>query len=335
MNARTWQCTVAAVVIGLGAARVAEAQEAVPAPAAPAAPSAAPTAPAQPPPAEPAQPATGGEAPRPPPAPYSLPWGLRPAVLPNVVRLDSAISVQDKATTVANVLTGGYQVAPGLGVLVRIPYVYNAPSATSQSHSLANPLFGGIYSPKIARDLRLGLFAGVALPFGMGGGDDGSALSRAAAGSGIYGRSAMDNALFAVNYLTPTAGVSFAYVAHGLTAQAEATLLQLIRVRGDKFDKDEARTNSTMGLHLGYAVMPWLMPSVELRYQHWLSTPAAVAANDALRQQLTLGVGVRGTVKLGPKLVFRPGVAYVHPVDDPMAKNGYRTVLLDLPLLFM
>ncbi|HQY62565.1 MAG TPA: hypothetical protein PK141_14305, partial [Polyangiaceae bacterium] len=124
------------------------------------------------------------------------------------------------------------------------------------------------------------------------------------------------------------------YVAHGLTAQAEATLLQLIRVRGDKFDKDDLRTNSTMGLHVGYAVLPWLLPSVELRYQHWLSTPTAVAANDALRQQLTAAIGVRGTVKLTKGVLFRPGVAYSHPVDDPMAKAGYRTVTLDFPFLF-
>ena len=360
MNPRTW-IWAAAALVSVGLTTTARADEppapapAAPAPAAPAAPTApaaaepapapaasaapapaapaaGPTSPTAPTPAAPA--AEGKEAPKPPQAPYSLPWGLRPVVLPNVVRLDSNLAFQDKATTVATVLTGGYQVGHGLGVLIRIPYVYNAPQATGQSHSLANPLLGAIYSPKIAQDLRLGLFAGVALPFGMGGGDDGSALSRQAAGTGIYGRSALDNALFAVNYMTPTIGVGFAYVAHGLTAQAEATLLQLIRVRGDKFDKDDLRTNSTMGLHLGYAVMPWLIPSAELRYQHWLSTPTPVAANDALRQQLTAAFGVRATVKLTKGVVFRPGVAYSHPIDDPMAKAGYRTVLLDFPFLF-
>ncbi|MBK6462857.1 MAG: hypothetical protein IPF92_17895 [Myxococcales bacterium] len=304
-----------------------------PAAAPPAAPPAAAAASADAEPAKKAGPPEG-EAPKPPPAPYSLPWGMRPAVLPNVVRLDSNLAFQDKATTIATVLTGGYQVGHGVGVLIRIPYVYNAPQATGQSHSLANPLLGTIYSPKIAKDLRLGLFAGVTLPIGMGGGNDGSALSRQAAGSGIYGRAGLDNALFAVNYMTPTIGVGFGYVAHGLTAQAEATLLQLIRVRGDKFDKDDLRTNSTMGLHVGYAVLPWLLPSVELRYQHWLSTPTAVAANDALRQQLTAAIGVRGTVKLTKGVLFRPGVAYSHPVDDPMAKAGYRTVTLDFPFLF-
>jgi hypothetical protein len=363
MNPRTW-IWAAAALVSVGLTSTARADEPpAPAPAAPApapalaaepAPAAAPAAPSPAPaPAAPAaepaaatvsapasatpaaaEPTEGKEAPKPPQAPYSLPWGLRPAVLPNVIRLDSNLAFQDKATTVATVLTGGYQVGHGLGVLIRIPYVYNAPQATGQSHSLANPLFGAIYSPKIAKDLRLGLFAGIAMPFGMGGGNDGSALSRQAAGTGIYGRSALDNALFAVNYMTPTIGVGFAYVAHGLTAQAEATLLQLIRVRGDKFDKDDLRTNSTMGLHLGYAVLPWLIPSAELRYQHWLSTPTPVAANDALRQQLTAAFGVRATVKVTKGVVFRPGVAYSHPIDDPMAKAGYRTVLLDFPFLF-
>ena len=64
----------------------------------------------------------------------------------------------------------------------------------------------------------------------------------------------MDNALFAVNDCTVIPGASVAYVAHRVTVQAEATLLQLTRVRGDKVQAEASKTNCTSGLHVGYFV---------------------------------------------------------------------------------
>ena len=83
--------------------------------------------------------------------------------------------------------------------------------------------------------------------------------------------------MFAVNYMTGIAGVGFAYVDHKFTAQVEATVLQLFRVRGDHAAArtDSTRTNATAGLHLGYFIIPQLSLGGELRYQRWLSTPPA------------------------------------------------------------
>jgi len=56
--------------------------------------------------------------------------------------------------------------------------------------------------------------------------------------------------MFQVNYLTEIAGVDFAYVNHGFTAQAEATLQQSVRLRGSHSADatDLFRTNAAVGL---------------------------------------------------------------------------------------
>src|SRR5258707_182649 len=79
-----------------------------------------------------------------------------------------------------------------------------------------------------------------------------------ASASGIRARSAMDNAMFAVNYFTAIVGGGVAYVDHKLTVQLEATLFELMRVRGSNAGSstDAARTNSTVGLHAGFFIIP-------------------------------------------------------------------------------
>ena len=39
---------------------------------------------------------------------------------------------------------------------------------------------------------------------------------------------------------------------NGITAQADVTVLRLMRVRGDQVDKDSSRTNFTAAAHVGY-----------------------------------------------------------------------------------
>ena len=87
-----------------------------------------------------------------------------------------------------------------------------------------------------------------------------------------------DAAMFAVNYTTAIAGADFAYVNHGFTAQGEATLLQFVRVRGDDGAGANApfRTNSAVGLHLGYFIGSHFSLGGDLRYQRWLAHPTTV-----------------------------------------------------------
>lgn len=295
--------------------------------------------------AEPATTPPAAEAPAPakaPPAPYSLPWQLRPAAAGSVVRSDTAVAFYSDAagnggSTVATMLLVAYKVMPNFAPLVRLGLVGNSPPGAAQGGTtLVNPAVGGTYAMKLTPDLRLGLFLGLTIPVGQGGGNDRDPVQAATTASGILARSAMDNAMFAVNDFTVFPGVDLAYVKGGLTIQAEATVLQLTRVRGEAVQADAAKTNFTSGLHVGYFVVPQLSVAGELRYQRWLSTPAAVAADTtgATRDNLTFALGVRGHFRLTDSMWIRPGISYARPIDDPMAARGYNIVQIDVPVAF-
>jgi hypothetical protein len=267
------------------------------------------------------------------PAPYSLPWSLRPAALPTVLRVDSTLAMRDEDTVVATVLTLGMKMTDEVGFLARGALVHGIDGKASDS-AVGNPLVGALYSPHVTESLRCGVFIAIAAPLGMGGGNSADPNALALMRAAIPARSSMDNALFATNYLTKAVGLSLAYVANGLTAQIEATAFMLERTRGGAVDRETTRINFTSGAHVGYAVLPWLTSSVEVRYQRWLSTPLAVVQDSSRRDNLTLALGLRGTWKVSEKVVLRPGVAYVEPLDRPMVDASYRMIQLDLPLIF-
>ncbi|MBI2893592.1 MAG: hypothetical protein HYY06_08560 [Deltaproteobacteria bacterium] len=282
--------------------------------------------------------ATADEPPPAPPPPYSLPWQLRPAAVATVVRSDTAVAFYEDAagngSTVATTLLGSYKLTPWLAPLVRLGFVSNAPGGDGSGVSLVNPVLGATGLWPLGSDLRLTGFLGFAIPVGMGGGNSPDADARSAAGSGILARSAMDNAMFAVNYFTVFPGIDLAFVKGGFTAQLEVTVLELLRVRGEEVDADEARTNFTAGLHLGYFVIPQVSLGAELRYQRWLSTPVFVEADSKKRDTLTLAVGPRFHIKLSDTMWIRPGVAYARGMDDPMSGQDYNVVQVDLPVSF-
>ena len=270
------------------------------------------------------------------PPPYSLPWQLRPAVAATVVRSDTTVASHDDAAgdgtfTIASMLLASYKVTPELAPFVRFGVV-----GTPDAAAIANPAFGATFSFKLPEHLRLALFLGLTVPVGMGGGDTPDKDTAAAAKAGILARSAMDNAMFAVNDFTIFPGVDLAWVDHGLTFQIEATILGLSRVRGSAVQKDARKVNFTSGLHVGYFVIPELSLGAEIRHQRWLSTPKAVAADatDSLRDTTTFAIGPRAHLKLGPTTWLRPGIAYARGIDDPMGKAGYNNVQIDLPLSF-
>jgi hypothetical protein len=142
----------------------------------------------------------------------------------------------------------------------------------------------------------------------------------------------MDNALFAPNDLALITGASAAYVDGGLTVQAEATLFELIRVRGAAVQPDKEKTNLTSGLYAGYFVVKQVSIGGELRYQRYLSTPSFVAADptSAIRDTLSAAVGVRTHWKLDATQWIRPGVSYTRGLDDPMKGRSFNIVQLDL-----
>lgn len=273
-----------------------------------------------------------------PKAPYSLPWQLRPTAAVNVVRSDTALAFSSPegvgdSTTTASMLLASYKVTPHFSPMVRVGFVHNAPGTGASGASLINPVLGGTYSIDLSESLRMGLFLGLTLPVGRGGGNTPEAATAAAARSGILARSAMDNAMFAVNDFTVFPGVGLSYTSGGFTAQVEATVLQLTRVRGEAVQADKSRTNFTSGLHLGYFPHPTVSVGGELRYQRWLSTPTTVTSEE-LRDNLTAAVGPRFHLKLSDSVVMRPGLSYAMGLDAPMSKLKYSIVQLDVPILF-
>lgn len=295
-----------------------------------------------------AEPAAAAPA-KPKPPPYSLPWQLRPAAIASVLRSDTAFAFYKNptsgksASTVASMLLGSFKVTPEFAPLVRLGVVSNDPpdgmkflgKDSKQHASFINPLIGGTYLFKLSPDWRLAAFLGMTIPVGDGGGDSPGASTALANSAGIAARSAMDNAMFAVDYFTVLPGVDLAFVKYGLTVQLEATLLRLWRVRStEMLMPDDSRTNLTGGVHVGYFLIPQLSLGADLRHQRWLSTPKAVTTNPAARDTTTFAVGLRAHIKLSETAWLRPGIAYAKALDKPLTSSKYNIVQLDVPVSF-
>jgi hypothetical protein len=287
-------------------------------------------------------------------AAYSLPWQLRPVTVGNVVRLDSAAAVFNDANgnldeAVATVLSASYQITRDWAPMVRLGFVGNdAPGAALDGTSFVNPLVGATYTRRLGSSYRLALFGATTIPVGTGGGDApnvGAAKTNAAS---VTARPA-DNAMFAVNYLTEIVGVDFAYVNHSFTAQGEATLLQFVRVRGGRSEggSDRFRTNSAVGLHVGYFVGSHISVGSDLHYQRWLSHPtmlsastgARVAWSDANMDMVTVAAGPRLHFRLGKQAWIRPGISFVRGLDArgfdaPLLTAQTTAVQIDVPIMF-
>jgi hypothetical protein len=287
--------------------------------------------------AEPAPPPAPAPA---PPAPYSLAWQLRPAAAVSVVRADTVVATFHDANgdgnTEVTTLLGSYKLSAHFAPLVRVAVVRSTPSAGAQATAISNPLVGVTWAPATAAPLKVGVLAAMTLPLGSGGGDTPDMAAAAAGKAGAMARSAMDNALFAVNDVGLITGVDVAYVEGGFTVQAEATVFELIRARGAMVQPDLVKTNFTSGLHAGYFVTSWLSLGGELRYQRYLSTPAFIAADATgqLRDTMTAAIGVRGHIKLGGGRWLRPGLAYARGLDDPMSGRSYDVIQVDVPFYY-
>jgi hypothetical protein len=272
-------------------------------------------------------------APPAPPAPYALPFQLRPAIAANALRFDGAFALHDGGAALGSAALFAYQVCPDLAPLLRAGLGVNGPSGGAATAVLLDPQVGVLYTPKVAERVRLAPYAAVALPFGQGGGPAPSSADAAALGAARLARGALDNALFAVNYVTFAGGLGAAYVGGGLTLQVEGTLLYGLRARGPAA-QDDAVVNATGGLSAGYFVAPGLSLQAELRHQHFVSTPAAVKRDGRARDQTTAALGARAHLPLGVGKTVRPGLAYAHPLDDPMRAAGYRVVFADVAANF-
>jgi hypothetical protein len=287
-----------------------------------------------------AQPASPPPSSPSPPPPYSLPWLLRPVVPASVVRVDETLAFfEDPASgssggTFVTSLIATWRINPRWVPVFRETFIHNDPptGANPSASAFSNPLLGINHLRPLGRDWRFSGFFASTIPIGSGGGDDADPGRAAAQSAAIPARSSMDNALFAVNYWTVIGGLGVARVTRGLTLQGEVTVLQLFRVRGPE-TQDEARTNFTAGVHAGHFFSPRFSLGGEVRMQRWLTNAAPVRNDPSAREQLTFGVGPRFHFKVGAHWV-RPGISYTRAFDDPMERQGYDVIQVDVPVAF-
>lgn len=273
-----------------------------------------------------------------PASPYALPFQLRPISPSNSLRFDTAASFHGvdssnwKGTSDVSIVTANLALTKTTGFGLRLPFVYNAPSgdgAPSSQFQLGNPALTLTHTPFPADSLRFSFFAAGELPVAPGGGTDASAAAKAANASAQLVRLTMDSLLFLPNDAAVAVGTSCAYVADGLTVQADLTMLNTFKVRD--VAGDAARTNGMASLGAGYFLASELSLHGEVLYQHWLTTPAAVAADSSKRHSLSALVGARFHHKLEWGWL-RPGLALAQGVDGPVDKHT--EVRLDVSVSF-
>jgi hypothetical protein len=203
-----------------------------------------------------------------------------------------------------------------------------SPEVGSAPVALLNPQLGVLWSPKLGESFRLSPYVAVTIPVGMGGGEDPDPGVVASLAAARQARFALEGAIALPNYLWVAGGLSAAWIAHGLTVQAELTLVEGIQVRGPAA-ADDTMTNSISGVVLGYAVLPVLSVGAELRYQRFVSTPTSVVKDPDARDQLSVAVGARGHIALDGVTV-RPGVSYGRALGGVGGRLDTQALVLDL-----
>lgn len=285
--------------------------------------------------------------------PYSLPWQLRTATTGNTLRIDGGLAVFNDANGNLDVaattfFNACYQITRDWSPMIRLGFVgNNAPGAALDGSSLVNPLVGATYTRRLGK-YKLALFGATTLPIGTGGGNAPS-VGPAKTNAASFTARPADDAMLAVNYITAIAGIDFAYVNRGFTAQAEATLQQYVRVRGDKSAgaTDPFRTNAAVGLHLGYFIGSHFSLSSDLRYQRWISSPttldtvtgAHLQTPDAQMDSVTVAAGPRVHFRFGKQTWIRPGISFVRGLDSrgfdaPLLTKQTTAVQIDIPVMF-
>lgn len=284
---------------------------------------------------------------------YSRPWQLRPAVVGTEARLDETLAAFNDpngnlGVVAATGLTLGYRLSKELTPMLRLAVVHNdAPGAALDGSSFANPLLGVTYTRNLG-PYKLALIGATTAPIGTGGGND---PHRKAARANLAAATARpaDDTMFMVDYLTPTIGADLAYVRYGFTAQVEATLQELARVRGagSPSSLDRFRTRAAVGLHLGYFIGSHFSLGADLHYQRWLTRPttlnAATGEVAALAERdmdaVTVAAGARLHFHLGERAWIHPGLSLVRGFDGrglsaPLLTSQTTAVQLDVPVAF-
>jgi hypothetical protein len=272
-------------------------------------------------------------------AAYSLPWQLRP-VLPNsMVRSDNSFAFYGvDGASIINSISVSYKFIPRVSAMARLVAAEDSPPNGAGGFGLANPLLGAQAGFWPAKSLKLGVFLGFTIPIGVGGGATSGPADRGSIDvirAAQLARSGFDNPLFMPDYFTGWPGVDIAYITHGLTIQGELSMEFLAKVKGPQTERS-SDVDLTLGLHAGYFFFPFLSFGIDVRHQHWLTTPSYVLLDPSreLKDISTIALGPRFLVHLSEDLTWKPGLSMSFGLDRPVASSHYKTVQIDLPFSF-
>jgi hypothetical protein len=254
-------------------------------------------------------------------------------------KIDTTIApytTKDGNPAVAGVffVSGQYKITDGFGMGLRLGFDRVGASGSDAKLGFLNPQVSGVYGWKLGRHLRLATGLSVTVPVGSGGGNSGDPDIVSAHKAAAQARSAMEGSAFSVNDLGTGYSVDLAYLGYGLTAQLGTQVTTSFRVRGETVQPDAFKANWTSALGLGYFLIPQLALCTELRYQHYISTPASVEKDPSTRINLTAAGGLRTHLQVSKSVSIKPGASYGHGIVGPVAKNGYHMVQIDVPVSF-
>ncbi len=271
-------------------------------------------------------------------APYTPPFQLRGVIPKPGVRLDTVLGLyqtNDRHEQITVILLSGQlRVTEGIALQVRWGIDSNQTGNDTSRTGIVNPTLGALVGLPLGHDFRFAASMAVGAPLATGGGDWPDANRVALQREGALARSAMDNVSFSVNDVGFPTGSSLAFVKAGVTAQVDATIIPSVRVKAAATQPDTHKVNSTYGFFLGYLFVRELSIGAELRYQRYLTTPAAVAKDEAARDNLTIALGPRFVLELTESVSLRPAVTYGHGLRGPISQQSFQIVQLDLPVSF-
>jgi hypothetical protein len=276
---------------------------------------------------------------RPKPPPYTPPFQLRSIIPKSGVRLDTILGLyrgpsSSNAQVTVMFLSAQWRVAEPIALQVRWGIDSNQTGNDNTRTGIVNPTLGALIGVPVGRDFRFGMSIAVGTPIATGGGDTPDPNDVALQKQGMLARSAMDNVSFAVNDVGFPSGLSFALIRAGVTAQVDATLIPSVRVKGASAQTDNSKVNSTCGFFLGYLPVRELSVGFELRYQRYLTTPAAVERDPSARENLTMAIGPRFHFEIAEGAWVRPGLSYGRGLIGPSEQQSFQMVQLDVPFSF-
>jgi hypothetical protein len=264
-----------------------------------------------------------------------LGWGKVPFVVANPLGFGGSPqtpTVSSQPQTSSNVqsfiLSGAAEVAPHVGVGVRVPLTFatfNPNGAPSRSTAgVGNVELEGEYGGPIAHGLRLVGALGLALPTATGDEipdglanapaaniDQGSFDRYSMAKAAAYARGYEDNALFDPNRFGVIPKVSLLYRTHGLSIEP---YLKVENLTGTSSNLAYGYVGELVGaLRIGY----WIHKEFELAVRGWFNTGFAGGPED----KVTAGaIEPQIVLRFGP---VRPYAGLIVPFTGPPSDNGF------------